>query len=93
MLDHVKFRRHRNTGSDVLRRSKITRDGRTYGPTDGRTDTTSYKDGLLKESVHRLGDADEDGNSDTVGLVSAGAGVKRVSLSTTVMPQSRTVFC
>ena len=25
-------------------RLKITRDGRTYGPTDLRTDTTSYRD-------------------------------------------------
>ena len=39
-LVHVKFRRNRNIGKDVFRRSKITRDRRT----DGRTDTTSYRD-------------------------------------------------
>ena len=38
LLVLVKFRRHRSTGNDVFRRSKITRDIRTDGPTDGRTD-------------------------------------------------------
>ena len=40
LMVHVKFRRHRSIGNDYFRRSKITRDGRT----DGRTDTTSYRD-------------------------------------------------
>ena len=37
LLVHEKFRGLRNTGNDVFRRSKITRDRRTDGPTDGRT--------------------------------------------------------
>ena len=38
LLVHGKFRRHRNIGKDVFRRSKITRDIRTDGRTDRRTD-------------------------------------------------------
>ena len=38
LLVHVKFRRHRNIGKDVFRRSKIKRDRRTDGRTNGRTD-------------------------------------------------------
>ena len=37
LLVNEKFRRHRSTGNDVFRRWKITGDGRTDGPTDGRT--------------------------------------------------------
>ena len=35
LLVHFKFRRHRNIGKDVFRRSKITPDGRTDWRTDG----------------------------------------------------------
>ena len=37
-LVHVEFGCHRNIRNGVFRRSKITRDRRTYGPTDGLAD-------------------------------------------------------